>query len=423
VSDPDGDSPWLSQQQALLAWLADDDALVDRCFEQIRRVAGPPGSEFHYAIADAWDTGSTRRLDAEILARPRAFMLLLMAGKERRRDNRLALLGAAREAARQADDLWAQVLILVARAMLEPAEREALLAEALAASVQIGQPGLTDSIVSLQQGGSGAPALGALARRFVAASARDELSASVVRVNALSRSVWRGSERVLMSKRALTLVLALAVLKRARTVVLLELLWGEEAVHSGTQALKMLVSRARAQLGDPSLIVATRGGYALRDDVVVDLEQTERLLRSLPPRDLLEDVAREGLRSGYERFKHAWPEDPDSTIPSIDSAIGATRHRVIERLAKDALDRGDVAFVHDLADELRRYDLYDEAAYELEVRAYLRSDDHASAIREYRNYSDHLMQELGVKPSFSIKDLIERSRSDRRLRSPRAAEL
>jgi DNA-binding SARP family transcriptional activator len=204
-------------------------------------------------------------------------------------------------------------------------------------------------------------------------------------------------------------MLTLAVLKHARSVVLLELLWGEDAIDSGTQALKMLVSRARAQLGDPGIIVASRGGYALRDDVIVDFEETERLLRSLSMRQALTDSQRQELVLGYEQFKDSWSRMPSAVNPSVEAAIATTRHRVIERLGKDALERGEVGFVHDLANELRHYDQSDEAAYELEVSAFLQAGNYASAIREYRRYSEHLMQHLGVKPAISMEELMRRN--------------
>jgi DNA-binding SARP family transcriptional activator len=73
---------------------------------------------------------------------------------------------------------------------------------------------------------------------------------------------------------------------------------------------------------------------------------------------------------------------------------------------QDALDRGEIAFALTLADDLRREDQDDESAYELLIRAH-RVGKSADAIREYRQYSDHLMNDLGVEPTFSIADLLE----------------
>jgi DNA-binding SARP family transcriptional activator len=58
---------------------------------------------------------------------------------------------------------------------------------------------------------------------------------------------------------------------------------------------------------------------------------------------------------------------------------------------------------------LRRYDNNDETAYELLIRAHIRSGNQASALREYRTYSLHLKDELGLEPSFSIDELLQAS--------------
>jgi DNA-binding SARP family transcriptional activator len=144
--------------------------------------------------------------------------------------------------------------------------------------------------------------------------------------------------------------------------------------------------------------------------VPVDFDEIERLLRSLSAHDPLTELQREALRSAYDRFKRsAALRDPNGRNRSIEAAIGAMRHRVIDRLGRDALDRGDITFAFELADELRRLDDSDEAAYELLIRAYIRSGNRSSAVREYRKYSDHLMQDLGLTPSFSLEDLFEKT--------------
>jgi DNA-binding SARP family transcriptional activator len=111
------------------------------------------------------------------------------------------------------------------------------------------------------------------------------------------------------------------------------------------------------------------------------------------------------LRSVYERFKPAWLTKESS--PFIDAAISAVRHRVVERLAQDALDRGEIADAFALAEELGGADSVSETAYELLIRAYVRSGNNAAALREYRAYSERLMQDLGVAPSFSMEKLLQ----------------
>lgn len=399
---------WLGWQRALIAWLAGDDETVDRAFDDIRREGESAHSPLYDALAAAWTDGVRSPLRADVPPRGRAYLLLLMAGRNLCPEVRGALVDEARDAANESHDLFAKVLVLVARALIDPAGSEGL-EEALILAAEIGESGLTESIVSLEQGGSGWPALAAFARRFAPASAHTNSTDSVIRVSTLSCSVWRGNHRITLSKRALALIVTLAVLRHVRSVDLLELLWGEDSIDSGSQALKMLVSRARAQLGDPGVLVASRGGYALGDHVIVDFDETERLLRSLSVRDTLNDLERRELLIRYEQFKDSWSRMSGVLSSSVEAAIATMRHRVIERLGRDALHRGDAGFAHDLANELRHYDPSDEAAFELEVRAFLQSGDHASALREYRRYSEHLIRHLGVRPAISLEELISRN--------------
>ena len=231
--------------------------------------------------------------------------------------------------------------------------------------------------------------------------------APTVRVNVLSGTVWRGDEQLSISRRALTLITILAVLGRVPSERLVEWLWGAREPDGETNALKMLVSRTRRQLGDPSLIVAISGAYELRGDVVVDFHQMAHLVSSLSANQPLTDAQRTALREAHEQFEPEW--SGRESVPSIDAAVSATRHRVVERLAQDALDRDDISSALTLADELRRHDRSDEVAYELLIRAYVRSGNQASALREYRTYSEHLKQDLGLEPSFSIDELLQAS--------------
>jgi DNA-binding SARP family transcriptional activator len=230
-------------------------------------------------------------------------------------------------------------------------------------------------------------------------------AAATVRVNVLSRTVYRGDQQLPISNRALSLIVALAVLGTVPREDLLELLWGTEQLDAGTNALKMLVSRARRQLGDPGLIVVSNGMYSLSPDIVVDFHQIQRLVDAISPNDPLTAAQREALQAAYEQFKPAWFSK--ESAPSIDVVISGVRHRVVERLSHDALDRGEIARALTFADELRRRDGNDETAYELLIRAHIRAGNKAGALREYRTYSEHLLRDLGVQPSFSIEELLQ----------------
>ena len=383
--------PGLAQQALLVTWLAGDDEGVDALIDDMRRAGAVLGALNYAEIAAAWDKGTPHGIPAPF-PRVRAILNMLLAAKETNPATRRALLVQADDDARRALDLWSQYLIAAAQAIDEPGQRTVRLDEAARLAREIGQPELLESITSLQAGGDGAPTLRALARRFAPIAEAPALEARV-RVNVFSRTVWRGGEQLPISKRVLTLIIILAVQGRVPSEQLADWLWEARNLEVESNALKMLVSRARRQLGEPSLIVAAGGAYALRSDVAVDFHQIAQLLSGLPAHDPLTGPQRAALKEAHEDFRSAWLRE--ESVPSIDAAIAAMRHRVVERLAQDALDRGNIADTLTLADELRRYDNNDETAYELLIRAHVRSGNPAEALREYRTYSLHLKDDLG----------------------------
>jgi DNA-binding SARP family transcriptional activator len=396
----------MPQHQVMAAWLAGDDAAADGFIRDISRMGAAAGFSGSAALVDAWETGRTEYL-AEVLPRSRALTLLMLAGKVSDREARHKYLADARYAAEVADDHWSRLLINVACAMDDPLRRGEHLELAADLAREIGQEALTASVASLRNGGTGRPALAHLARRFEALPR--ESDSALLRVSVLSRAVYRGDGRLPLSNRVMSLITVLAVRERISKDDLRELLWGGESPEAEANALKMLVSRSRRQLGDSGAIVVSNGFYALRADVVVDYHQIRRFLGSLSLNGPLTDTQHTSLRAIYESFVPHWMSK--QSVPQIDAAIASLRHQVVSRLAQDALDRGEIAFALTLADDLRREDQDDETAYELLIRAHLRVGKSADAIREYRQYSDHLMNDLGVEPTFSIADLLEGARA------------
>ena len=395
----------LAQQAFIVTWLSGDDAAVEALVDEMRRTGAVLGSLNYAEIASAWDKGTPDGL-AEPFPRVRAILHLMLAGKATDPERRRMLLEQAHDDSRRAGDAWSEFLIVTAAALNEPSERAERLERAAQLALEIGQPELAESVASLQAGSDGAPTLRALVRRFTSV-AEPVTVEPVVRVNVFSRTVWRGDQQLPITKRVLELVIILAVLGRVPGEKLLDWLWAARNLDVESNALKMLVSRARRQLREASLIVAVNGAYRLRSDVVVDFHQVAQLLGALPAHDPLTDAQRAVLRGAHEQFRSVWLNG--QSVPSIDAAVSAMRHRLVERLANDALDRGNISEALSLADELRRYDKDDETAYELLIRAHIRSGNQASALREYRTYSLHLKDELGLEPSFSIDELLQAS--------------
>jgi hypothetical protein len=67
---------------------------------------------------------------------------------------------------------------------------------------------------------------------------------------------------------------------------------GDDALN----ALKMCVSRTRAQAGDKDAIQSTKGGYALNERVTIDVREIEALLRDVRGAESLGDSVRRQVR-------------------------------------------------------------------------------------------------------------------------------
>jgi DNA-binding SARP family transcriptional activator len=81
-----------------------------------------------------------------------------------------------------------------------------------------------------------------------------------------------------------------------------------------------------------------------------------------------------------------------------------------ERLARDALRRGEPDDAIAGAREMIVDDACDEAAREVVIRAYLAKGDRASALREYRQLRDNLWKDLEVRPSRDLVALVQDDR-------------
>ena len=107
----------------------------------------------------------------------------------------------------------------------------------------------------------------------------------------------RGSDPLPVSDRGLELLAALALLpsgtsKEELAAAIWPALHGDDALN----ALKMCVSRTRAQAGDKDVIQSTKGGYALNECVAVDVRDLTALLRSARGADSLAEPVRRQLR-------------------------------------------------------------------------------------------------------------------------------
>jgi DNA-binding SARP family transcriptional activator len=161
-------------------------------------------------------------------------------------------------------------------------------------------------------------------------------------------------------------------------------------------------------LGSDEAIVRGKDGYALHDDVRVDLWEIERAIVLLRSRPALADSERKLLESLYEKLRERRPERmlQWEWFESTERRINELRLEVAQRLANDALSHGNARHALELAEEMIGYDPCDEAARQIAITAHLAVGDRGAAMRQYRQYRDTLLAELQCEPSDSIKRLV-----------------
>jgi DNA-binding SARP family transcriptional activator len=222
-------------------------------------------------------------------------------------------------------------------------------------------------------------------------------------------SVRCAGRAVTLSERELALLVALALRRetvpRAR---LADLLWPELDEYAARNSLSVCLHRLRQHLGNDQAIVRTKDGYALHDDVRVDLWEIDRAVSILRSRPALADSERNLLESVYEKLRSRRPERMAQWewFEPTERRINELRLEVAQRLASDALSHGNARRALQLAEEMIGYDPCDEAARHIAITAHLATGDRGAAMRQYRQYRDTLLAELQCEPSDAIKRLV-----------------
>jgi DNA-binding SARP family transcriptional activator len=169
----------------------------------------------------------------------------------------------------------------------------------------------------------------------------------------------------------------------------------------------MAVHRLRKRAGDCAVIQSPEG-YRLGDAVVLDLWEVEAVaaqLRGTRTPDLataahwLPIVQR--VCCGCVRSA----SDPEF-VGLLERRMQTAAREITGRLAKHALaqHRPDLSLA--LVRVALDFDACDESACEVAIRAHLARGDRAAAIREYRDYTRALTDDLGLAPSFALGSLV-----------------
>ena len=129
-------------------------------------------------------------------------------------------------------------------------------------------------------------------------------------------------------------------------------------------------------------------------------------------------------RSPRARPGHCWvswwgsellPDWYDDWVLPERERLEQLRVKALERIARQALEAGDLELSVDAARAATDVDPLLEWAGELAIRAHLGRGDLGSALLEFDRYRDAVRDELGVPPSRAIRELIEPALTESRI--------
>jgi DNA-binding SARP family transcriptional activator len=239
-------------------------------------------------------------------------------------------------------------------------------------------------------------------------AARTPIDVGTVQIELLTgRALVNGAEIVLCPAHRL-LVCALARCRHpVRRGQVQALIWPDDDAARASNLLNIALHRLRKRLGDDA-IVQSADGYRLGDEVVLDLWEIEALaaqLRGSRTPDLATatrwlPVARR-VCCGC-----AGSASEPEFVGALERRLQTAARDITDRLAEHALaeQRPDLAL--DLVRVTLDFDACDESARETAIRAHLSLGDRAAAIREYRDYTRALTDDLGLAPSFALGSLV-----------------
>ncbi len=159
--------------------------------------------------------------------------------------------------------------------------------------------------------------------------------------------VRRGSEILHVSDRGLELLAALALFESGTVnEELAAALWPALDRKGAVNALKMCVSRTRAQLGDRESIQNARNGYALGEHVGSDVREIENVLHSVRGAGMLG----ESQRQRVERLLGSWSDRTPAHVAGWSwfapyaAYLAEVRRELSQALAQDAMRRDRTTF-------------------------------------------------------------------------------
>jgi DNA-binding SARP family transcriptional activator len=171
--------------------------------------------------------------------------------------------------------------------------------------------------------------------------------------------------------------------------------------------VKVYICRLRQRVA-PDFIVWGHDGYVFGPNVQTDLEAAKLLVQRLSQGDSLPEAEREAALAVARELRADAPEWMNNR--DWYAAVGAAPQRLGRDLTlligRDALDQEEPSTAARIARELTYEDPCDEEAWELLIRAQLRSGEHGAALQGFRFYTVTLAREMQALPSPHLRRLV-----------------
>ena len=178
-------------------------------------------------------------------------------------------------------------------------------------------------------------------------------------------------------------------------------LWPDTTEERALSSLRASVLRLKRLA--PGLAEASRWTVGLGRGVRVD---AHRLLASVSRADAgaLDDPDVVSLILQGGEVLPGWNDD---WLIYERERLHQLRIRALDRIARQALEHGDLAVALDAAREALVAEPLLESAVSVAVRAHLLDGNRSAAVRAFQLYRSRLAQDLGMAPSAELVDLVE----------------
>jgi DNA-binding SARP family transcriptional activator len=220
--------------------------------------------------------------------------------------------------------------------------------------------------------------------------------------------IRRGNTPLPLSKRERELVTALAFRTHPCPVqTLAGVVYPDLSDADARNNVKVYICRLRQRVA-PDFILWADNGYAFGPQVEVDLAGAQQLVARITNGEPLFPAEREPALSIARDLRGEAPE----WIAARDwfAALNGSPQRLGRELAllvgREALERDEARVAARVGRELTYEDPCDEEAWELLIRAQLRSGEPAAALQGFRFYTVTLAREMQAVPSANLRNLV-----------------